>query len=108
MSDFEKSIQLYEKAYEIAKSIDYMHGISLVVNTLGLAHSQIGNYHKTLDYYKEAFNIDSSSNNEISLANIKSNIALILMYQVKYNETFEQWKEFREQVDDITVIGFKL
>src|SRR5687767_1955829 len=53
----QKAIEYAEEGISLARKIGFKRGVSICINALGNAHSNIGNYDKALNLYKERLTI---------------------------------------------------
>lgn len=75
----DSAILYFEKALELAKSMDKIQLIAACYNNLGLVYNSITEYQKSYEYYFQAMLIFEESNQLSNLAITQNNLALVLV-----------------------------
>ena len=83
--NFEKALQYYGEAYQIARKNKLSKSVPGILNNIGLVHTNQGDYTQALNKYYEALE-EAGNTNKLFTGSVLNNIAIVHFYQGKMNE----------------------
>lgn len=84
--NFEKALDYYNEAYELAKKNELKESIPAILNNIGLVRLNQGNYPEALKKLYETLEAAKIVNDQFLVGSVLNNIATIDFYQGKMNE----------------------
>ncbi|GIW22791.1 MAG: hypothetical protein KatS3mg068_1798 [Candidatus Sericytochromatia bacterium] len=101
--DFDKAIDLYNKAEKRAKIFDDKKGLSSVYGNIGVVYSNLKDYNKAIEFYEKAIKIAKDNNDYQEVGILYNNIGFAYKSIMKYKEAtqcyFKSLENLRK-VDD--------
>ena len=89
LSEYPKSIDVYQKALNVYSSINHVHGVSQCYQNLGNVYFNLGSFDSALKHYYKALEYFDSSDNKIGVADCYNNIGSVLKEMESYDKAME-------------------
>ncbi len=90
--DFEKAMDMHEKAFSISKVINDKHGLRKYLNNKGLIFEELSDFEKAINIYKECLSIAIEMDEKRAICVSHCNIGCVLEYQGSWDESFKYFK----------------
>ena len=89
MKEYQKALELYQQAFDIAIKYKSDDLIYLTSTYKGQLNQMLGNYHKALESYQDAIDSDLKKNNEKNIAILHNNMASVYVSMEKFDEAIK-------------------
>ncbi|WP_289044614.1 tetratricopeptide repeat-containing sensor histidine kinase [uncultured Olleya sp.] len=83
---YSKALKFVNESEKLAKDINYKKGLANIILYKAKIHTQEGNIHKAIDYFKTAKVLFSNIEDSISIAQIDSNLGIIEIKNGNYKD----------------------
>ena len=83
---YDKAMENYEKALQLAKHINYQKAVAVILNRVGMIHLNQANYPEALSKFYEALKAGEALGDDVLTGATLNNIGVVLFYQGRYNE----------------------
>ncbi len=106
-TDYEKALETYDKALNIAKEINSTEGFAMLYNNIGMVHIRQGKYDVALPLMFDALKAEEQLRNQKGISQSYNNIGVIYFYQQNFNratEYFEKSLAMEEKIGEPAAI----
>jgi len=107
--DYETALEHCQKAYRVAKKIDYALGIGEVQSVLGLIYSRLSDHDRALKAFEEGLRIREEQGDQLAVASSLNRIARTYTLKKQYEKALIYYKKslrIREKLDQIEVVSW--
>ncbi len=91
--NYEKALEYYQLAYELAVKINYNKAIPGILNNIGLVHLNQGNYPEALKQFYQTLKAAESVGDQFLEGSALNNIAIVHFYQGKLAEAAAVYRQ---------------
>jgi len=106
-----KSLKLSERAYKLARQLNYAKGIGDALNTLGVNNAITGNFDKALEYLHKSLRIRDSLGDQRGISNIYHDLGIVYSNLGKINKSIQfnlKSLDINKSLKDSLLIGKSL
>jgi two-component system NtrC family sensor kinase len=94
--NFEKALEFYERAEQIAEKNNFKKSIPGILNNIGLVFTNQGNYPEALKNFYQTLRAADAVNDKFVFGSALNNIAIVHFYQGKMDEADSAYKKTLE------------
>ena len=87
------ALEYAHQGLKLSEKTGINQGLSVILNTLGAAHTTMGNFDSALVYYERSMDFAEKMKDTLKIAAVKDNISSIYLYKRNYNTALKLREE---------------